>query len=252
MTEKGTTNDASAMDKAAPPFPPPPLLSLKTCIVRPYHPADAPSMSRHGNNPLIAQWMTDMFPNPYTLEKAHGWIAMNQPQEDAKDGPHSTSAATTINPPLAQQLAPNAPTVSSLPPSSDKPAVLTWPATIHYAICIGDECVGSIGVKPGIGEHARSAELGYWLGEAAWGRGIATEAATAFAAWVFETVPGLERLDGRVYSGNVASARVLEKIGFRREGSLRKAVWKGGVWRDLEMSGLLREEWAGGREGKGE
>ncbi|OJD34676.1 glycosyltransferase family 25 protein [Diplodia corticola] len=257
MNTEDSTSSTSAVTKPAPPFPPPPLLTLQTCIVRPYHPADASNIARHANNPRIAQWMTNMFPHPYTLERAHGWIAMNLPKEAAKDddGPHpdsdsaaATAATTTTDKlPLAQQLTPTAPT-APLPPQPE----ITWPATIHYAICIGDECVGGIGVKPGVGEHARSAELGYWLGEAAWGRGIMTEAAAAYADWVFETVPRLERLGGCVYSGNVGSVRVLEKIGFRREGSLRRSVWKGGVWRDLDLFGLLRDEWVEGRGEKRE
>ncbi|KAB2576237.1 putative ribosomal-protein-alanine acetyltransferase [Lasiodiplodia theobromae] len=244
---ENSSNDATL------PFPPPPLVTLKSCTIRPYHPNDAASMAKHGNNPLIAQWMTNMFPHPYTLDKAHEWIAMNLPKEKEKSkepAADDNSGPTAVtNDPLAQQPTSTAPTVASLPTPAEPPPV-DWPATTNFAICVDDECVGSIGVKPGADVHARSAEVGYWLGEAAWGRGIATEAAAAYVAWVFETVPGVERLAGCVYGGNAASMRVLEKVGFRREGKLRKAVWKKGVWRDLDMFGLLREEWEEERKGR--
>ncbi|KAK7732138.1 hypothetical protein SLS57_001118 [Botryosphaeria dothidea] len=215
------------------PFPPTPLLTLKTCTIRPYHVKDAESSTRHANNPHIAQWMTNFFPHPYTLEKAHEWIAMNVPK------PANTNNPVASLEPAAQQPTSTPPTAAL---SSGEPPVV-WPATMNYAICIDDECVGGIGLKPGIGEHARSAELGYWLGETVWGRGVATEAATAYVAWVFENVPHLERLSGFVYSGNLGSQRVLEKVGFTKEGALRKSVWKWGVWRDLVLYGLLRSEW---------
>lgn len=183
-----------------------------------------------------------MFPHPYTVDKAHEWIAMNRPKEKESKEP------AAANDPLAQQPTSTAPTIASLPAPAEPP--VNWPAITNFAICVDDECVGSIGVKPGADVHARSAEVGYWLGEAAWGRGIATEAAAGYVAWVFETVPGVERLSGCVYGGNAASMRVLEKIGFRREGKLRKAIWKKGVWRDLDMFGLLREEWEEERKGR--
>lgn len=199
-----------------PPFPPPPLAVLKTCTIRPWHPSDAESAARHGNDPLIAQWMTNMFPHPYTPERAHEWIAMNE------------SAAAS--PPL---------TTSQEPP-------LTWPALLNHAIALpspASECVGGIGLKPGLDVRARSAEVGYWVGAAAWGRGVATEALAAYAAHAFAACPALERLDASVYAGNAASARVLEKCGFVREGVRRRAVWKWGEWRDEEVWGLLRGEW---------
>ncbi|EKG12090.1 hypothetical protein MPH_10801 [Macrophomina phaseolina MS6] len=173
-----------------------------------------------------------MFPHPYTIEKSHGWIAMNLPKPD-------TSKTTALPDPAAQQPFSTPPTAV---PATTEPLV-AWPATLHYAICVDSECVGTIGLKPGVDVHVRSAEVGYWLGEAVWGRGIASEATAAFVDWVFENVPHLERLGGSVYSGNGASERVLRKVGFKKEGTLRKAVWKSGVWYDLEMHGLLRDEW---------
>jgi RimJ/RimL family protein N-acetyltransferase len=91
----------------------------------------------------------------------------------------------------------------------------------NFAITIDDEVVGGIGLtlldpeRAGVSRHA--AELGYWLGEPFWGRGIMTEAVQAFTDWGFAEL-GLMRIFAAVYARNPASARVLEKAGFAFEG----------------------------------
>ena len=72
-----------------------------------------------------------------------------------------------------------------------------------------------------------SAELGFWLGETVWGRGVMTDAVSAFVPWAFERF-NLQRIYAHVFERNPASARVLEKAGFSREARLRRAVIKEG------------------------
>jgi [ribosomal protein S5]-alanine N-acetyltransferase len=88
----------------------------------------------------------------------------------------------------------------------------------------------------------RSASLGYCLGEAAWGQGFATEAAGALVQWAFDTFD-LNRLQAEADTRNVASGRVLEKLGFVHEGTLREDCIVNGDVSDSWVFGLLRREW---------
>lgn len=107
-----------------------------------------------------------------------------------------------------------------------------------YAIEVDGEAMGGIGIRRGENEYAHSGELGYWLGEAAWGRGIATAAVRAFvpammARW------NLSRLNAFVVTGNVASCKVLEKAGFVLEGVQKAKAIRGGWVQDHAMYGLV-------------
>jgi ribosomal-protein-alanine N-acetyltransferase len=88
----------------------------------------------------------------------------------------------------------------------------------------------------------RSASLGYCLTEAAWGLGYATEAAGALLQWAFDSLD-LNRVQAEADTRNAASARVLEKLGFVREGTLREDCIVDGVVSDSWVYGLLRREW---------
>jgi [ribosomal protein S5]-alanine N-acetyltransferase len=88
----------------------------------------------------------------------------------------------------------------------------------------------------------RSASMGYCLGEAAWGHGYATEAAHALLQWAFDTLD-LNRVQAETDTRNVASARVLEKLGFVREGTLREDCVVNGEVSDSWVYGLIRRQW---------
>ena len=88
----------------------------------------------------------------------------------------------------------------------------------------------------------RSASLGYCLDEPAWGHGYATEAAGALLQWSFDTLD-LNRVQAETDTRNAASARVLEKLGFVREGTLREDCVVNGDVSDSWVYGLLRREW---------
>ena len=88
----------------------------------------------------------------------------------------------------------------------------------------------------------RSAALTYCLHDAVWGQGYATEAASALLRWAFDTLD-LNRVQAEADTRNIASARVLEKLGFVREGTLREDCVVAGEVSDSWVYGLLRREW---------
>ena len=94
----------------------------------------------------------------------------------------------------------------------------------------------------------RSASLGYCLDDAAWGQGYATEAASALLQWGFDTLD-LNRVQAETDTRNLASARVLEKLGFVREGTLREDCVVNGDVSDSWVYGLLEREWRAGSAG---
>lgn len=87
--------------------------------------------------------------------------------------------------------------------------------------------MGCIGAHPQQDVYAHTTELGYWLGRAYWGRGIATAAVHTLCQWLFDHTDCL-RICAGVFQDNTASVRVLEKAGFQHEGTARMAVCKNG------------------------
>jgi len=109
-----------------------------------------------------------------------------------------------------------------------------------FAIDVADEAVGSIGFSPLSDIHARTAEIGYFVGESHWNRGIAGEALEACSRYAFRAYE-LWRLQACVFEWSRASMRVLEKCGYVREGVLQKSVWKDGEMIDSMLYARLRE-----------
>lgn len=119
------------------------------------------------------------------------------------------------------------------------------PETV-FALEVDGEAVGGIGLHPQQDVHRRAMEVGYWLGEPYWGRGIVTAAVRAMTRYAFETFD-VARVYAYVYEWNPASARVLEKAGYRLEGRLRKAVTKEGTTMDMLVYGFTEDDLAEGR-----
>jgi RimJ/RimL family protein N-acetyltransferase len=94
-----------------------------------------------------------------------------------------------------------------------------------FAIEVDGIVVGSIGIFPGDDIYCASAELGYWIAEEYWGRGIATEALTQMLNYVFSNFI-FNKIRAHVFSNNPSSMRVLEKCGFYKEAVLYKSVYK--------------------------
>jgi RimJ/RimL family protein N-acetyltransferase len=97
-----------------------------------------------------------------------------------------------------------------------------------FALEFDGEAIGGIGFLLGTDIARRTAEMGYWLSELYWGRGLATRAAQAASDWAFEHYK-LTRIFAQVFAHNTASMRVLEKAGFEREGVMRKSAVKNGL-----------------------
>jgi ribosomal-protein-alanine N-acetyltransferase len=167
------------------------------CTLRPWRPADAESLVRHGNNLNVAKHLRDRFPHPYT-------------RDDAREFLNAICGAE--------------------------------PQT-NFAIDVSGEAAGGLGFVPGRDVERYSAEVGYWLGEAFWRRGIGTEALELFAQYAFDDLR-LLRLFALPLADNLASIRVLEKAGFTREGMLRASCVKYGEPRDQLLFAKINERWS--------
>jgi [ribosomal protein S5]-alanine N-acetyltransferase len=109
-----------------------------------------------------------------------------------------------------------------------------------FAITLEDEVIGGIGLKLKDDVHHRGAEIGYWLGESHWGRGIMPEAVRALTDWGFAAFD-LVRISAVVFEHNTASMRVLEKAGYQFEARLRRNITKEGRTFDGMIYAVIRE-----------
>ncbi|MFY7827803.1 MAG: GNAT family N-acetyltransferase [Flectobacillus sp.] len=163
--------------------------------LRTFRDGDEASLVRHANNPKVAKYLRNIFPNPYTYDDAVWWIDFNKGQ---------------------------------------KPPLSSW------AICVDDCVVGCIGITIGQDIHACQAEIGYWLGEEYWGKGIASAALTEMTNYAFEQFPALQRLFAGVFDSNIASQKVLEKAGYLLESIQPKSIIKDGQLYDGYLYVKLR------------
>lgn len=165
--------------------------------IRPWLPSDAPALARLADNRAVWRNLRDAFPNPYSKKDARAWIR----------------AVTRQVPCMHFAIAAEAGAAPG--PGADS----------------GPMPAGGIGIIPGSDVHAGTAEIGYWLGEPFWGRGIMSAALDAFTAFAFAEFR-LRRLYAYVLEWNPASMRVLEKCGYVAEGWLRKSALKDGAVAD--------------------
>ena len=157
--------------------------STGTTAMREWRPADAADLARLADDRAVWLGLRDVFPHPYGLGDALGFIA------------------------LAGRMEPRT----------------------YFAIEADGELAGGIGYIRQTDVERIGAEVGYWLGRAFWGRGIATAALRLLTAHAFAADPELRRLWAVPFARNIASARVLEKGGYRLEGTLRQSAIKDGV-----------------------
>jgi RimJ/RimL family protein N-acetyltransferase len=174
------------------------ILQLSTCLVQPYHSGNIESLAKAANNPRIARWMQNAFPQPYTVKDAEEWISIANTPSPLRD----------------------------------------------FAICQPDgiTVIGGVGLKAREDVYYRTMEIGYWMAEDYWHQGIATEVIAKFSSWAFDNFTNLVRLEAKVFEGNTASCRVLEKCGFEFEGRQKAAVEKLGVIMDTYTYVKLRLE----------
>ncbi len=166
-------------------------------VLRNWDIRDAGSLAHFANNEGIARNLRDVFPYPYALADAEGYI----------DGCLAADEGEAL----------------------------------CRAIEIDGQAAGSVGLFRGNDVYRKCAELGYWLAEEYWGRGVMTEAvrqlcAEGFAKW------DVGRIYAEPFADNIGSRRVLEKAGFALEGTMRRGAYKNGAYRDWCMYALLRED----------
>lgn len=112
--------------------------------------------------------------------------------------------------------------------------------TFAFAVTIDDKAIGSIGVFCQSNIHRLTAELGYYIAEEYWGKGIMTEAVKQICEYVF-SMSDIIRIYAEPFAYNTASCRVLEKSGFQYEGTLRKNAVKNGKVLDMKLYSKIRE-----------
>lgn len=113
--------------------------------------------------------------------------------------------------------------------------------TFAFAITVDNIVIGSIGVFRQGNIHRQTAELGYYIAEKYWGKGIVTKAVKQICEYVFSQ-SDIIRIYAEPFAYNTASCRVLEKAGFQYEGTLRNNAVKNGKVIDMKMYSLLKEE----------
>ena len=113
-------------------------------------------------------------------------------------------------------------------------------STFAYAVTVDDRAVGSIGAFRQSNIHCKTAELGYYLAEEYWGKGIMTDAIRQICSLIFDTTDIL-RIYAEPFAYNIGSRRALEKAGFTYEGTMKYNAVKNGKVLDMTMYALTKE-----------
>ncbi len=109
------------------------------------------------------------------------------------------------------------------------------------AIVFNDEVIGAIGIFPLTKVQRLNAEIGYWIGEKYWGRGITTKAVRAMLAYAFINFDVI-RIFARPFPHNLASQKVLEKSGLRLEARIKNGLCKNNIIFDELIYSILKEQ----------
>lgn len=180
------------------------------------------------NNANVRKYMRTRIPDPLTENDAQAWIDHCRDMTGwARSGPWKFAAEREEE----EELLPT-----------------------QYAIGHEEgELIGAIGITIKDDVYFRTAELGYWLAEPWWGKGVMSVVVKAFVEWVFGTLGVVFRIEAVAFADNAASAAVLRKAGFRSEGRKESAVWKDGKVGAEDIWGIVRREELGSEsEGRGE
>jgi RimJ/RimL family protein N-acetyltransferase len=112
-----------------------------------------------------------------------------------------------------------------------------------YEFAITDKETGEVfgAIALSNNKNFNHGELAYWIGESYWARGYATEAAKAVLQFAFKEVK-LHKVFARYFSSNIASGKIMEKIGMKQEGILKEHIFKEGKYEDLVYYGILEKE----------
>lgn len=145
---------------------------------------DLEALVRYADNPRVAYYLRDQFPQPYTESDGREWLGREEEEQD-----------------------------------------------LRFAIADDRELIGCISILLGQDVYRHTGELGYWLGEPFWGRGIVAEAIDALVSFTFATLD-LQRIFARTFDANKGSERALQKAGFTLEARLRDGLCKHGRFFD--------------------
>jgi ribosomal-protein-alanine N-acetyltransferase len=116
-------------------------------------------------------------------------------------------------------------------------------AGLALAVCTREGSQALMGaISLHVAQAHRHGEIGYWIGADAWGKGYATEAARALVSYAFEQLE-LHRVQGRHFTRNAASGRVMQKLGMQREGIHRDAYLRWGRFEDVAVYAVLTPDW---------
>ncbi|MCG8574978.1 MAG: GNAT family N-acetyltransferase [Flavobacteriales bacterium] len=110
-----------------------------------------------------------------------------------------------------------------------------------FAITTNDHLIGTIGLHPQSGLYIKNVELGYWVAEPFWGKGIATGAVRKILEYAFENLD-VDRVFAKAFGSNIGSQKVLTKNGFRLEACFPKTLFKDGEYYDDMVFGFRREQ----------
>ena len=121
--------------------------------------------------------------------------------------------------------------------------VISDDGSVNLLVCVEGDPAGTIGLES-IDDVNGSAEIGLFLAEDHWGRGLGTKAARVLTGYAFEE-RRLHRIYARVRTDNEASARIWEKLGYVHEATHREAAFHEGEHVDVELFTALSSEWDG-------
>ncbi len=170
--------------------PPAPTLAGRRCTLRALQPGDAAALQRHADDPAVAYDLFDGFPQPYTLAAAERWCSTEH--REPRFG-H------------------------------------VWGIEVACEDGRGGvEVAGCISVAPQGGIWACSAEIGYWVGQAHWRRGIVSEALGLVTAWAWTALPLVMRLCMPIYARNAGSRGVARRVGYVQESFVPYGILKNG------------------------
>jgi len=195
----------------------------KNLSIRPWREGDEVDLIYHANNHNVYSNLTDRFPHPYTAADARWWIEHTNNQSAFLSTIAPVQHRSSLKALEAQEYE------TSLYPR-------------NFAICSRNAVIGCCGLEHESVEHRYTAVLGYWLGEEYWGQGIATLAVGSFVKWAFETFRWLLRIEASAWSWNIASSKVLKKIGLEFEGTSRMKAVRGTHVGDLFNYGIVRPD----------
>ena len=114
---------------------------------------------------------------------------------------------------------------------------------VNYAVILSstEELIGAIGFVE-ISRRFDHAELGYWIGQPYWNNGYCTEAGLRMLKYGFENL-NLHRIHAFHIKRNLASGKVMQKLGMVKEGIMRQHVKKWDIYEDIVTYGILKQDW---------